>query len=90
MVKGLCSTIIQFEKVVEFPGIQNTEETGIELQLTSNDGVVRITDDHEKDTNNNLVVVKKILIEQQHEVSVPTTDTPSIGVQQSIEGILLI
>ena len=71
-------TDIRTKKVIEFPKILDTEETGIELQLTSNDGVVRSKDDHQTDTNNNIVVVCKILKEQQQHVSIPITDTPSI------------
>ncbi|MDF5732044.1 MAG: hypothetical protein PUP92_29585, partial [Rhizonema sp. PD38] len=70
---------IRTKKVLEFPKIQDTEEVGIEQQLASgvygtedsvprasrNDGVVPIADDHSKDTNNNVVVVCKILKEQQ-------------------------
>ena len=55
------------DNVVQFP---STEELPA-------DEVVRNMDDHETDTNN-LVVVNKILKKQQHEVSVPITDTPTI------------
>ncbi|MBW4586159.1 hypothetical protein G7B40_024825 [Aetokthonos hydrillicola Thurmond2011] len=43
-------TDIRTRKVVEFPGIQSTEEVGNELQLASNDGVVHETDYHQIDT----------------------------------------
>ena len=49
-------TDIRTKKVIEFPKILDTEETGIELQLTSNDGVVRSKDDHQTDTNNNSAI----------------------------------
>ncbi len=69
-------TDIRTKKIVEFPKIQDTESVENEQQLTSNDGVVRNKDDHETDANN--VVVNKLINKQQHEVSVPITDTPSI------------
>ena len=70
-------TDIRTKKVVEFPKVHNTDETEIELQATANDGVVPIVDDLETDTNT-LVVINKLLEEQQKEVNVPVKDTPSI------------
>ncbi|MDF5733850.1 MAG: hypothetical protein PUP92_39240, partial [Rhizonema sp. PD38] len=70
-------THIRTKKVIEFPKIQDTEKVGIEQQLAGNDGVVLKTDDHEMNANNN-IVVNKTLKEQQHDVSVPVLDTPSI------------
>ena len=69
---------IRTKKIIEFPKIQNIEETESEQQLHSNNGVVLIADDHETDTNNNHVVVNKVLKEQQQQVVVRLEDTPSI------------
>ncbi|MDF5730815.1 MAG: hypothetical protein PUP92_23070 [Rhizonema sp. PD38] len=68
---------IRTKKVLEFPKVQATEERGIEQQLTSNDEVVRNKDDHQTDSNNKIVVVNKLIEEQQH-VAVSETDTPTI------------
>lgn len=64
------------KKVIEFPKIQNTGEAKIELQLPSNNQVVRETDDHETDVNT--VVVFNNLKEQQQEVSVHDEDSATI------------
>ena len=70
-------TDIRTKKVIEFPTIQNTEEAGIELQLTSSHEVVLTTDDLETDSNMLFVVSLKEQ-QQEEEVSIPATDTPSI------------
>ncbi len=68
---------IRTKKIIEFPKIQYTEEVGFEEQLASNDGVVRNKDDHETDPNNKIVVVNKLIKEQQ-QVVVRIEDTPTI------------
>ena len=69
---------IRTNQVIEFPKILDTEEVGIELQLTSNDGVVRNKDYRETDPNN-VVVINKLIEEQQQQlVIVRETDTPTI------------
>ncbi|MDF5722021.1 MAG: hypothetical protein PUP91_16360 [Rhizonema sp. PD37] len=82
---------IRTKKIIEFPKIQDTEEVETEQQLASevcgtedsiprasrNDEVVREMDDHQTETNS-VVVINKLIKEQQQQVVVPITDTPSI------------
>ncbi|MDF5732792.1 MAG: hypothetical protein PUP92_33575 [Rhizonema sp. PD38] len=63
---------IRTKKVIELPLIQDENH----LPYKENgDEVVRSKDDHYKDPNNNIVVVNKLILEQQLVVSVLITDT---------------
>ncbi|MDF5714823.1 MAG: hypothetical protein PUP93_13295 [Rhizonema sp. NSF051] len=57
--------------------VRNKDYPETKQQIHGNDGVVRVADDHETDSNNKIVVVNKLIKEQQ-QVVVRLEDTPTI------------